>query len=105
MIMTANERTETVKSYEERKSEMRAFAERIPENLRAGWYQALYANINVRWCVELGLLPASATTMGDWFVLTCVLADMLGPAYVAADARAALIELGADVGEVAANGL
>jgi len=94
-----------MKSYEERVSEMRAFALTIPEYDRATWYQALYTNMSVRKCVEKGLLPASASTMGDWFILSCVLADMLGPAYVAADARAALIELGADVGEVAANGL
>jgi len=93
------------KSYEERKAEMRVYAEAIPVDERAARYQALYQHMSVRKCLELGLLPPGATSMGDWFILTCVLADMLGPAYVAADARAALIELGASGEELAQSGL
>jgi len=103
--MTANERTEIVKSYDERKSEMRVYAEAIPPSERAGRYQALYANMNVRKCVEKGLLPPGATSMGDWFVLTVVLSELLGPEYVADDALFALIELGALQAEMSQPGL
>jgi hypothetical protein len=103
--MTVNERTVIVKNYEDRRAEMRVYAESIPVSERAARYQALYNNMSVRKCVEKGLLPPGATSMGDWFILTCVLADLLGPAYIAADARAALIELGAGDLELSQNGL
>ena len=94
-----------VKSYEERKAEMRAYAEMIPVGQRAARYQALYQHMSVHECVELGLLPPGATSMGDWYMLLSVLADLLGSPYIAADARVAMIELGAGVDELTQNGL
>lgn len=90
-------------NHEEHMSRAREYAATIPTHKRAAHYQALYRDgmAGVTRCKQLGLLPETARTMADWYCLTTVLAEMLGPEYVAADAREACREMGMSDSEIA----